>query len=102
MRWLVWSVLVCGSLPLLAQSPATEPVDGYCNLGGAHAAVSGLNSVSYQQGIIPGCLVTVYLHATQTLATIYADSNNTPLSNPFTANAPSSPNSGAWIFWAAT
>jgi hypothetical protein len=44
----------------------------------------------------------VYLHGTQNLATIYADSNNTPLSNPFTANAYTSPNSGGWIFWAAT
>jgi hypothetical protein len=102
MRWLVWSVLVCCSLPLLAQSPATEPITGYCNLGGSHASVSGLQSTNWLQGIIPGCTVSVYLHGLPTLATIYADDNNTPLSNPFTANAPSSPNSGAWIFWAAT
>ena len=99
MRWLVWSVLVCCSLPLLAQSPATEPITGYCNLGGSHASVSGLQSTNWLQGIIPGCTVSVYLHGLPTLATIYADDNNTPLSNPFTANAPSSPNSGAWIFW---
>ena len=88
--------------PLLAQSPATMPVTGWCHLGGSQAAVSGLQSANYQQGMIPGCTVTVYLHGTQTLATIYADDNNTPLSNPFTANVVSSPDSGAWIFWAAS
>jgi hypothetical protein len=87
------------AVPLFAQS--TEPVTGYCNLGGANAAVSGLLSTNFQQGMIPGCQVSVYLHGTQTLASpIYADSNNTPLNNPFTANVQSSPNSGGWIFWA--
>jgi hypothetical protein len=97
----IWVLLILAmsALPLVSQS--TSPVNGYCNLGGAKAAVSGINSTNYQQGIIPGCTVTVYLHGTLTLATIYADSSNTPLSNPFTANVISSPNSGAWIFWAA-
>jgi hypothetical protein len=100
----VWWILLLMifALPLLAQSPATMPVTGYCTLGGSHAAVSGLNSTNYLQGIIPGCTVTAYLHGTTNLATIYADDNNTPLSNPFTAVMPNSPNSGAWIFWAAT
>jgi hypothetical protein len=56
-----------------------------------------LQATDYQQGIIPGCNVSVYLHGTQTLATIYADDNNTPLSNPFTANVATSPNSGGWM-----
>ena len=80
----------------------TAPVSGYCTLGGSKANVSGLGSTNYQQGIIPGCTVSVFIHGTSTLATIYADSTSTPLSNPFTANLYSSPNSGGWIFWAST
>jgi hypothetical protein len=65
--------------------------------------VSGLNSINYLQGLFPGCIISVYNHGTQTLTNpIYADSNNTPLSNPFTANAYTSPNSGGWIFWVGT
>jgi len=60
-----------------------------------------MHSTNYQQGIIPGCTISVFLSGTQTPATIYSDGNKTPLSNPFTANGPSSPNAGAWIFWAA-
>lgn len=86
------------SLPLLAQS--TNPVTGYCDLGGSKAQVSGLGSTNYQQGDIPGCTISVYLHGTQTLATLYADDNNTPLSNPFTAVVSPSPNAGFYIFWA--
>lgn len=98
-RWLLGLVLLLG-LPLAAQT--TNPVSGYCDLGGSKAQVSGLGSMNYQQGNIPGCTITVYLHGTQTLATIYADDNNTPLSNPFTAVVPPSPNAGFYIFWAAT
>jgi hypothetical protein len=92
-------LLVIGAVPLLAQ---TNPVSGYCDLGGKFAAVSGLNSTNYLQGDIPGCTISVYLHGTMTLATIYADDNNTPLSNPFTAVVSTSPNAGFYIFWAAT
>jgi hypothetical protein len=102
-RWLLGLLMMLGSLPALAQSgPATNPVSGYCDLGGSKAQVSGLGSTNYQQGSIPGCNITVYLHGTQTLATIYADDNNTPLTNPFTAVVATSPNSGFYIFWAAT
>lgn len=99
MRWLLCGILILGTVPLLAQ---TAPVTGYCNKGGNPALVSGIKSTNYPQIVIPSCKVTVYLHGTTTLATIYADSNNTPLANPFTANTISSPNPGAWIFWAAT
>src|SRR5208283_121074 len=57
-------------------------------------------STNALQGIIPGCQVSVYLHGTTTLATIYADGSNTPLGNPFTAVVAGSANSGSWIFWA--
>ena len=62
----------------------------------------GLGSTNFQQGDIPGCTISVYLHGTQTLAPIFADDANTPLSNPFTAVVSGSPNSGFYIFWAAT
>lgn len=101
-RWLAGLVVLFGSLTAYAQSgPATNPVSGYCDLGGSKAQVSGLGSTNYQQGSIPGCTVSVFLHGTETLATIYADDNNTPLTNPFTAVVGASPNSGFYIFWAA-
>jgi hypothetical protein len=58
--------------------------------------VSGLPSTNFQLGVIPSCTITVYLHGTTNLATIYADQSNTPLSNPFTAT-----DMGFWQFWAA-
>jgi hypothetical protein len=80
----------------------TDALQGYCNLGGASATVSGLNSSNKLQGIIPHCRVTVYLTGTTTKANIFSDASGTVLGNPFTANASTSRNSGYWIFWAAT
>lgn len=82
-------------------SAQTAPVSGYCTLGGSAAKVSGLSSTNYLQGIVPSCTVTVYLTGTTTKATIYADGNNTPLSNPFTANNAASTNPGGWLFYAS-
>ena len=87
-------------LALLLISPsaamgAVDPISGYCDLGASQATVSGLPSSNYQQGLIPYCTVTVYLTGTTTLATIYADSSSTPLTNPFTANEDAS-----WLLYA--
>ena len=84
-----------------AAAPATGPIQNHCTLGATQAKLSGLLSTNYLQGIIPSCTVTVYLTGTQTLATIYADGNGTPLANPFTANTPLSVDPGGWVFWAA-
>ncbi len=65
---------------------AALPVQ-FCQQGGTQAALSGLLSTNYQQGIIPSCTVTVYLTGTTTLATIYSNNSGTPLSNPFTASS---------------
>lgn len=98
--WVLLAIVIgFAPLHLFAQ---TNPVTGYCDLGGTLAQVSGLGSTNYLQGNIPGCRISVYLHGTMTLATIYADDNNTPLSNPFTAVVSTSPNAGFYIFWAAT
>jgi hypothetical protein len=80
--------------PLFGQ---TSAITGYCVLGAKQAITSGLNSTNYLQGVIPQCTVTVYLTGTTTLATIYADSSSTPLTNPFTANT-----DGSWLFYPAT
>jgi endoglucanase len=86
-----------GSLCADAQISA---VSGYCNQGATRALISNIKSTNYQQGIIPGCTVTVYLTGTQDRATIYSDSAGTEKSNPFTANAIISTNPGAWMFYA--
>ena len=100
-RWILGLVILLGSLPALAQSPVINPISGYCDLGGSKAQVSGLGSTNYQQGDIPGCTISIYLHGTLTLATLYADDAFTPLANPFTAVVGSSPNAGFYIAWAA-
>ncbi|WP_433965997.1 hypothetical protein [Tunturiibacter gelidiferens] len=87
-------------LPLAAFAQ-TAALTGYCNHGGTQASVSGMKSTNFQQTIIPSCTVTVFLTGTQTKATLFADTNGTPLSNPFTANASSSLTSGQWTFWVA-
>jgi hypothetical protein len=95
---LLIALLVPG-LPLFAQTGALQ---GHCFLGGTPATTSGMNSSNYLNGIIPACTVKVYLHGTTTLATIYADQNNDPLANPFTANSASAVDPGGWLFYAAT
>jgi len=88
-------ILAMAIFPISALAQ-TAAANGYCTLGGAPAVTSGLSSSNYLQGIVPLCTVTVYLTGTQTKATIYADSNNTPLTNGFTANI-----DGSWMFYVA-
>lgn len=57
-----------------------------CENPGVKAITSGSSSSNFLQGIIPSCLVTVYLSGTTTKAPIYKDSFNTPQDNPFKAN----------------
>ena len=74
----------------------TAALPGFCVNGATPSATSGLHSTNYLQGIIPRCLVQVFLTGTTTPATIYKDGLSTPLTNPFTANA-----DGSWLFFAA-
>lgn len=98
LKKLLW-LLMLAAVPSLAQTAA---IQGNSFLGGVSAITSGLKSSNYLDGIIPSATITVYLTGTKTLATIYADGNNTPLANPFTSNASSSTNPGGYIFWALT
>ena len=93
-KWMLCIALALAPTRLLAQTGA---VTGFCDQGARHATTSGLPSSNYQQQLIPQCTITVYLTGTTTLATIYADQSNTPLTNPFTADA-----NAQWVFWAAT
>jgi hypothetical protein len=98
MKKIAW-LLFLSAAPILFSIAAVAQIGAitnYCNLGAAQAKTSGLQSSNYQQGIIPSCKVTVYLTQTATLATIYADSSETPLTNPFTATTV-----GQWLFFAA-
>ena len=98
-RLSVCIAFIFSSLCAFAQTGA---VQGFCTQGAVPAVTSGSSSANTLQGVIAGCTVTVYLHGTTTLATIYKDSNGTPLSNPFTANLAGATNAGGWIFYAAT
>lgn len=68
----------------------------FCEYGQQPIALSGLTSTTLAQASLTSCLVTVYVHDTTTVATIYADELSTPLTNPFTA-----PASGLFGFYAA-
>lgn len=96
-KWIFLGLLL---LPLagMAQNGA---INGFCNLGGKAATVSGLNSSNYLQGDIPSCIVTVYLTGTTNKATLFTNIGG-PLSNPFTANALGSLLPGKFLFYAAT
>jgi hypothetical protein len=98
MRKIAWFLFLLVT-PILFSVTAVAQIGAimdYCNLGAAQAKTSGLQSSNYLQGVIPSCTVTVYLTGTTTLATIYADSSSTPLTNPFTATT-----AGQWIFYTA-
>jgi hypothetical protein len=79
----------------------TVGFNGFATQGGVVATTSGLKSSNYLQGIVPSAYITVYLTRTTTKATIYSDPLNTPLGNPFTADALSSTTPGQWLFFAA-
>lgn len=66
-------------------SRANEKAQGYCYL--QNSSTPSL-----------GCTVIVFLTGTTSLATLFADNINTPLSNPFTV----SNTSNVWSFYAAT
>lgn len=78
---------------------ANQRYDGWCEVGGQSILLQGLHSYTKAQASYPGCLVTVYVSGTQTLATIFSDnlSNPTPLANPFTAST----TTGQYGFYAA-
>ena len=77
LKRILWLLLLAAPVAAHAQTAAI-PVY-WCSLPGTQATVSGLKSTNYQLGVIPSCLVTVYLTGTTTIAT------TTPQS-PFTAN----------------
>ncbi len=99
MKNLLLFIILLFPLTVTAQTGA---VQGYCDLGGKNAIVSGMNSSNYMQGIIPHCTVTVYLTGTTTKATLFSNAIGTPLTNPFKATVIGQTKAGSWIFWAAT
>lgn len=89
--WIGFLLIVCSP-----SARARERAFGWCENGGVIGTVSGLTVTPDFQGSYPGCIVTVYLTGTTTLATIYADNNGTPLANPFQASL----TTGYWFFYA--
>lgn len=99
MRRILPMLLMLMSLPALAN----QSFSGFCTPGAQTVTTSGLSSTTKALGVplnggSASCTVTVYLHGTVSLATIYSDNNATPtpLANPFTATS-----AGAWSFYAA-
>lgn len=84
--------LLLSSFPILAN----QRVQGWCEKGSVKIVTSGLTSTNAAQGSYPSCTVTVFNSGLGTTATIYADNNNTPISNPFTADT-----TGHWFFYVA-
>jgi len=62
--------------------------NGSCEQGGATVKTNGVVSSTKVQQSFPQCVVSVYLHGTTTLASIFGDSAGLiPLANPFTATS---------------
>ncbi len=74
-------------------------IQGWVEQGNTVVVTGGLDSTTLVQGSFPSVTVTVYLHGTSTLASLYSDDNTvpTPLGNPFTSNA-----DGTFGFYAAS
>src|SRR5215472_4897993 len=92
MRRLFLAIAMLVLLP--ACTRGREAYRGWCEEGNQPVVTSGLTSTSLVQLSHPLCLVTVYNHGGG-VATIYSDNNNTPLTNPFTAQT-----DGQFIFYA--
>jgi hypothetical protein len=75
---------------------ANESARGWCEAGSQPVVTNGLSSTTLVQQSVPQCTVSVFIHGTGTLATVFADSSNTVLSNPFFATS-----NGQWQFYAA-
>ncbi len=73
-------------LPALTQVQTARYFQ-WCQTGAQPITTVGTNSTTVAQASMPACTVTVFLHGTAVKATIYSDSSNTPLTNPFTANS---------------
>jgi hypothetical protein len=97
LRKALWMLLLGTVLGLCATPASAQNLRawGFCEVGGQQAVVSGLPAAPNVQASYPQCTVAVYLTGTLTLATIYSDTSNTPLANPFTANT-----NGYFFFYA--
>lgn len=73
-----------------------ERASGFCEDGNKSVVTAGISSTTKVQQSYPACTITVYATGTTSLSTIYSDTSNTPLANPFTAAS-----SGYWFFYAA-
>lgn len=74
----------------LAGAQIYRPINGWCEVGGqgVYAAKSGGTTPvqQYTQGSYTGCTISVFLHGTATLATLYSNSTGTSQANPFQAS----------------
>lgn len=61
--------------------------EGSCEEPGQPVVTQGLNSTTPVQIDHVPCKITVYLHGTSTLATLYQDDLGTPLTNPFNSQS---------------
>jgi hypothetical protein len=73
-----------------------QAYSNFAQQGDVSVVTSGLSSTTVVEGSYPLCTVSVYLHGSGTLASIYSDNGVTPLANPFTANS-----NGQFTFYAA-
>lgn len=90
MKWLRAGSLLLIFLCAVLGRAQVSPINGFCINGAKPAITSGLPSSNFNQNLIPKCTVTVVLTGTTQPATLYSDRNQTPLTNPFTANADAS------------
>lgn len=82
--WIVAAVLACST----ARADTFACYSGSAQQGGQRLTVNGIQTSQYAQQSYPLTTTTVFLHGTNTLASIFTDgSGSTPLANPFTASS---------------
>lgn len=90
------AALIFGLILSVDFAEARNRVNGNCEQGGNVTVTAGVRSTTFVQQSFPGCLVLVTVTGSLTRATLYSDNLNTPLANPFNADAIT----GAWFFYA--
>jgi hypothetical protein len=83
-------------LCLTSAVEARQKLEGVAGIDGRSVASSDLSAARLSLKTFPGCMVSVFIAGTDTLASIYDDETGAPKANPFRSDA----QTAAWAFYA--
>jgi hypothetical protein len=88
--YLVWTLCLACSVE------ARQKLEGFAGINEQSIAATDAKAAALSIKTFPGCVVSVYITGTETLAAIYANESGAPKGNPFIAD----PSTAAWVFYA--